>query len=436
MWLMSIFGKLAFGTNTNLVVKIGIKLFIFVKMASRFINLEEAPPVEIFAVMKAYGEDTFANKVDLGVGAYRTNEGKPWVLPVVRKVEKLIAADDSLSHEYSGAFGLTDFSDAAVSLLLGPDSPALKENRAIGLHGLSGTGTLRIGAEFLVRIAKFKNLLISSPTWGNHKLLFTHSNFEKILQYRYWDANKLCLDLDGMLEDLRNAPDGSVVLLHACAHNPTGIDPTKDQWKKIAEVIKEKNHFPFFDCAYQGFASGDTDNDAWAVRHFASSGFEFFAAQSFAKNFGLYDVRIGNLTMVFKDPSPIPVVRANMTLLVRGMYSNPPKHGARIISMVLTTPELLVEWKENVKTMAHRIIEMRKILREKLDALGTPGDWSHITTQIGMFSFTGITPPQVKHLVDDYHIYLLKNGRISMCGVNKNNVDYIANAIKDVVSKY
>ncbi|XP_076367726.1 glutamate oxaloacetate transaminase 1 [Tachypleus tridentatus] len=403
-------------------------------MSSRFSCVEEAPPVEIFALSKAYKEDPFPQKVDLGIGAYRTNEGKPWVLPVVRKVEQQIATDVTLNHEYLSQLGHEEFSKSATKMLLGDGSPALAEGRGFGVQCLSGTGSLRVGAEFLIHCAKFKTYYMSAPTWPNHRLVFKNAGFQDGRSYRYWDAANRKLDLDGMLEDLKNAPEDSVIILHACAHNPTGIDPTEDQWKQIADVMEQRKLFPFFDCAYQGFASGNLENDSWAVRYFVSRGFELLCAQSFAKNFGLYNERIGNLTLVFKDSSPVKNVRAQITLLVRGNYSNPPVHGARIVSKVLNDATFYEEWQSHIKEMSGRIKEMRQALRSKLEELGTPGTWEHITNQIGMFSYTGLNQPQVQYLVEKFHVYLPKSGRISICGLNTNNVEYVAKAFYEAVS--
>ncbi|XP_022245371.1 aspartate aminotransferase, cytoplasmic-like isoform X2 [Limulus polyphemus] len=378
-------------------------------MSSRFSCVEAAPPVEIFALSRSYKEDQFPQKVDLGIGAYRTNEGKPWVLPVVRKVEQQIATDVTLNHEYLSQLGYEEFSKSATKMLLGNDSPALTEGRGFGVQCLSGTGSLRVGAEFLINCAKFKTYYMSSPTWPNHRLVFKNAGFQDGKLYRYWDASNRKLDLDGMLEDLKNAPEDSVIILHACAHNPTGIDPTKDQWKQIADIMEQRKLFPFFDCAYQGFASGNLENDSWAVRYFVSRGFELLCAQSFAKNFGLYNERIGNLTLVFKDSSPVVNVRAQITLLVRGNYSNPPVHGARIVSKVLNDATLYEEWQGHIKEMSGRIKEMRQALRNKLEELGTPGTWEHITNQIGMFSYTGLNQECVNRALNLYSFYICRS---------------------------
>ncbi|KAI0198068.1 pyridoxal phosphate-dependent transferase, partial [Astrocystis sublimbata] len=236
---------------------------------------------------------------------------------------------------------------------------------------------------------------------------------------------------------LSEAPERSIILLHACAHNPTGVDPTLDQWKELAALIKEKKHFPFFDSAYQGFASGDLTKDNAAVRYFVEQGFELVIAQSFAKNFGLYGERTGCFHFVTGSASEasetITRVASQLAILQRSEISNPPLYGARIVSTVLNDPKLYEEWKENLRMMAGRIIEMRKALRGKLEEMGTPGTWNHITDQIGMFSFTGLTEAQVMKVREEAHIYMTKNGRISMAGLNTNNIDYFAKAVDKVV---
>ncbi|KAK3877354.1 hypothetical protein Pcinc_017928 [Petrolisthes cinctipes] len=401
--------------------------------SSRFCEVQQAPPIEVFAVSKAFTDSTNEKKVNLSVGAYRTDEGKPWVLPVVRKVEQELAADNTLNHEYLPILGLEAFSTAAAKMLLGATHPAITGGRVTAVQTLSGTGGLRVAAEFLGRVLKYNTAYHSAPTWGNHNLIFKQAGFTNIAPYRYWDGGKRGLNFDGMIEDLSNAPENSVIILHACAHNPTGVDPTQEQWKKIADVIEKRKLFPLFDSAYQGFASGDLDNDAWAVRYFAERGFEMMGTQSFSKNFGLYNERIGNLMVVVKDTACIVPMKSQLTLLVRGSYSNPPCHGARIVSRVLNDPALFEEWKGCIRTMSGRIIEMRKGLRERLEKLGTPGTWDHITAQIGMFSFTGLTAAQAKHIADKYHIFLLSSGRINMCGITTGNIDHVAEAINDAV---
>lgn len=405
-------------------------------MASRFADVPYGPSVEVFELIAKFNEDPHPSKVNLSVGAYRTAEGKPWVLPVVRKVEAMMAKDETLNKEYLPITGFPLFCEAATKLILGADSPAIQGNRADGVQSISGTGALRLAMTFLKEFCGAKVALNSKPTWGNHNLMFQHLKYDEVRAYKYWDPVIKGLDINGMLADFKAAPDNSVVVLHACAHNPTGVDPTQDQWKQICEVVKAKKHFVIFDCAYQGFASGDLAKDAWAVRYFVSQGVELFAAQSFAKNFGLYNERCGNLTIVTKSQDATARIKSQIKMIIRGMYSNPPAHGARIVNTVLRSPELFAEWQSCITTMSSRVHEMRAALRKNLEDRGTSGAWNHITDQIGMFSFTGLNPAQVAHLVSEYHIYLMKSGRINMCGLTPLNMEYVANAIHDAVSRF
>jgi aspartate aminotransferase len=279
------------------------------------------------------------------------------------------------------------------------------------------------------------SIYLSNPTWANHNQIFSNVNLP-IKTYPYFHKETKRLDFDGMMETLNSAPEHSIFVLHACAHNPTGVDAT-DQWKQIAQVMKQKKHFPFFDSAYQGFASGDLDQDAWAIRHFVELGFELCIAQSYAKNFGLYGERAGCFHFITGANSDatetITRIGSQLAILQRSEISNPPAYGARIASLVLNDEALFAEWKENLRTMSGRIIEMRKQLRGKLEELKTPGTWNHITEQIGMFSFTGLTEEQVLKIRKDAHVYMTKNGRISMAGLNSHNVEYVAEAINQVI---
>lgn len=398
-----------------------------------FAAVKEAAPDEIFNTGIRFRADSSPNKVDLGVGAYRDDSGKPFVLNVVRKAEAIIAADKSLNHEYLDIAGDQKFVKVARDLLLGKDCPAVIGNRVASAAGISGTGSVRVGLDFIVKfLPKGTTIYVSAPTWGNHLTMFNAAGIP-YKQYRYWNAKTRGLDIDGFLEDIQNAPEKSVILLHACAHNPTGVDPTQEQWKRVAEVIRAKKHLPFFDSAYQGFASGDLEKDAWAIRYFIQQGFELLAAQSFAKNFGLYNERAGTINIVCSSDNQAKAVLSQMKMVIRPNYSNPPAHGERIVTVVLNDQALYDEWKQELKGMSGRINDMRKVLRAELERLKTPGTWEHITSQIGMFSFTGLTAPQSKAMAEKHHIYLLSNGRISMAGLNSKNVKYVAQAMNDVV---
>jgi len=395
-------------------------------------NVTQAPLDPILGMNVLFKNDTDPRKVNVSIGAYRDDNGKPVVLKCVRKAEELILADKSLDKEYLPQRGNTTMANLAIKVLLGNDSKAIKENRVAVVQSLSGTGALRVCADFLHQFLESPTILYSNPTWGNHISIAKAANI-KSQAYRYWDAKGRCLDLQGMLEDLRKAPKGSVVLLHACAHNPTGVDPTKEQWKQIAQVIRECGHLPWFDSAYQGFASGSLEEDAWAIRYFVEQGFEMAICQSFAKNFGLYGERVGTVSFISNDPAKVPMILSQLDVIIRTHYSNPPLHGARIVQKVLESPELTKLWYDEMIEMSSRIKKMRAMLKDTLVRLGTPGNWDHITSQIGMFSFTGLTPKQCELMINKHHIYLLKSGRISMAGVTTKNVEYIAKAIDDVV---
>ncbi|CAI4221734.1 unnamed protein product [Auanema sp. JU1783] len=401
---------------------------------SLFSQVSVAPPIEVFYMNKLYLDETDPNKVNLTIGAYRTEEGTPWVLPVVRVAEKAIAGNDSLNHEYLPVLGYEPFTKAASEFLLGSDSPAIKEGRVTGVQCLSGTGSLRAGAEFLAKVVGLQTAYTSNPTWGNHKMVFNSAGISDVRSYKYWDAANRKVDIEQFIADLEQAPTKSIIVLHGCAHNPTGMDPTQEEWKRIAEVIKRKNLFTFFDIAYQGFASGDPDADAWSIRYFVEQGLEMVVAQSFAKNFGLYNERIGNLTIVVNDPAVLAGIKSQISLVIRANWSNPPAYGARIVHTILTTPSLREDWYKNVKTMADRVKLMRTSLRDHLEKLHTPGCWDHITKQIGLFSYTGLSAEQVDHLVTKHKVFLLKDGRINLCGLNTRNVEYVAKAIHETVT--
>ena len=399
---------------------------------SAWTGVPMGPPDGILGLVEAFKADTHPNKVNLSVGAYRDSDGQPWVLPSVLKAEEHVMAKQ-MNKEYLPIIGDADFVDNARRFALGSASPALTEKRVASVQSLSGTGACRVIGDFYAKfLGKGAPFYLPTPSWGNHANIFRDSGLD-VRSYRYWDKETLGLDLDGMLADLKSAPDGSAVLLHACAHNPTGVDPTPEQWKTICSVLKERPGLSlFFDSAYQGFASGDAEADAFALRHFVSEGVPCALAQSFAKNFGLYGERVGLLSMICADEDEAARVLSQLKIIVRPMYSNPPVHGARIVNAVLSDPALEAQWRSECKSMAERIIAMRTALRDGLSKAGSSRDWAHITNQIGMFCYTGLQPAQVDSMINDYHIYLTKDGRISMAGLNAANVDYVAGAMHAV----
>jgi len=337
----------------------------------------------------------------------------------------------NMDKEYAPITGVPGFGKLALKLAYGPSLEGEAFKRAAVTQSISGTGALRIGAAFCSKFYPTKEIYVPDPTWANHNSVFADAGL-MVKKYRYYDAKKIALDIDGMLSDLKAAPEHSMVLLHACAHNPTGVDPTESQWRDISAVCMEKNHFIMFDMAYQGFASGDTDKDASAVRYFVEQGHDIGLCQSFAKNMGLYGERVGAFSLLCADEEEKKRVDSRMKQIVRALYSNPPVHGARIASLVLSDDALYKEWLEEVKQMADRIHHCRSTLRELLQKVGSKRDWSHITSQIGMFCFTGLKPEQVDQLKDKHHIYLTRDGRISMAGVTDSNVQHLAESIHAV----
>ncbi|XP_072966691.1 aspartate aminotransferase, cytoplasmic-like [Typha angustifolia] len=400
---------------------------------SVFANVAQAPEDAILGVTVAYNKDPSPIKVNLGVGAYRTEEGKPLVLNVVRRAEQMLVNDPSRVKEYLPITGLADFNKLSAKLIFGADSPAIQENRVATVQCLSGTGSLRVGAEFLARHYHERTIYIPLPTWGNHTKIFTLAGLS-VKTYRYYDPATRGLNFQGLVEDLGSAPSGAIVLLHACAHNPTGVDPTPDQWEQIRQLMRSKGLLPFFDSAYQGFASGNLDADAQSVRMFVADGGECLTAQSYAKNMGLYGERVGALSIVCRGADVAVRVESQLKLVIRPMYSNPPIHGASIVATILKDREMYKDWTIELKAMADRIISMRHQLFDALRARGTPGDWSHIIKQIGMFTFTGLNKEQVAFMTREYHIYMTSDGRISMAGLNSKTVPHLSDAIHAAVT--
>ncbi|KAI5475681.1 L-aspartate:2-oxoglutarate aminotransferase [Pseudohyphozyma bogoriensis] len=389
------------------------------------------PPDAILGVTEAFKADTDKRKINLGVGAYRDAEGKPYVLPSVRAAdEKIIAA--KYDKEYLPITGFADFTKHAAVLAYGKDSKPLNEGRIAITQSISGTGALRIAAAFIQRFyPDAKAIYLPTPSWGNHGAIIKDAGLE-VKTYAYYDKKTVGLDFEGLKRDLRAAPAKSVVLLHACAHNPTGVDPTQEQWKEISDIFKEKELFPLIDMAYQGFASGSVDADAFAPRYFVEQGHNIMLCQSFAKNMGLYGERVGAFSIVCDSPEEKARVDSQIKILVRPLYSNPPVHGARIAGTILADEKLYAQWLTEVKGMADRIIGMRAELFDILKELGSKKDWSHIKSQIGMFAFTGLTPEQVAKLAEEHHVYLTKDGRISVAGITPGNVRHLAESIHAV----
>jgi len=392
------------------------------------------PPDAILGITEAYKADDNPSKVNVGVGAYRDDDGEPYVLPSIRTAEAAII-EEALNKEYSPIGGAGDFTRMSVLLALGDDSAHVADGNYATVQTVSGTGALRVGAEFLRRFFSFPQdaptIYMPSPTWGNHVPIFRDSGITA-QTYTYYDPKTCGLDFAGMISSLQQIPEGSAVLLHACAHNPTGVDPTEEQWEELSAVCMERRLFPFFDMAYQGFATGDCAHDALAVRRFVDDGHTIALCQSYSKNMGLYGERVGAFTLLTSDNAEAEAVASQLKIIIRPMYSNPPINGARLVAKVLSDDGIRAHWESDVKVMAHRITDMRAGLHSHLKCLGSSHDWSHIVSQIGMFCFTGLNEAQVDALRTDHSIYMTRDGRISMAGVASTNVEYIARAIHAV----
>ncbi|MCO5577476.1 hypothetical protein L7F22_031309 [Adiantum nelumboides] len=392
-------------------------------------SVQPAPRDPILGVTSAYLADTHPDKVNVGVGAYRNDQGKPVVLECVREAERRVGGGELM--EYLPMGGSAKYCELSVGLAYGEDAQVLKDKRVASVQVLSGTGAVRLFADFIKRFRPESEAYLPVPTWSNHHNIFRDANVNQHT-YRYYLASTRGLDFEGLKEDLKKAPNKSVILLHACAHNPTGVDPTPEQWKELSKLFKEKEHFPLFDMAYQGFATGDTQRDNQAIRIFLEDGHQLACAQSFAKSMGLYGQRIGCLSVICDDAAQATAVKSQLEYIARPMYSSPPLHGALLVTTILSDPELKNLWYKEVKDMADRIIGMRTALRKNLEDLGSKQSWEHITNQIGMFCYSGLSPEQVDRMTQEFHIYMTRNGRISMAGVTSGNVKYLANAIHEV----
>eukprot|EP01114_Cavostelium_apophysatum_P011884 TRINITY_DN2643_c0_g1_i1.p1 TRINITY_DN2643_c0_g1~~TRINITY_DN2643_c0_g1_i1.p1 ORF type:complete len:434 (+),score=91.51 TRINITY_DN2643_c0_g1_i1:83-1303(+) len=394
-----------------------------------FTQVTEAPPDAIFGLNVAFKADPAPDKLNIVVGAYRTEEGKPLVLDSVKKAEEIILHSKDINKEYLAIDGLAEFNKAAAQLLFGDQIYKSLGSRIATMQTLSGTGSLRVAGEFIKRFMPNSTVYLSDPTWPNHKNIFPAAGVQW-KPYRYYDSKANKLDYDGFIADIKAAPEGSVILLHACAHNPTGLDPTEAQWNGIADVIKDKRHVTLIDCAYQGFASGDLYRDAAAIRLFIERGLEIICCQSFAKNMGLYGERVGAIHVVTNSEGACKAVISQLKTIARASYSNPPAHGAYIVSTILNNQQLIEQWKVELKGMSDRIALMRQMLYDECKKRGI--EWPHILQQIGMFAYTGLNAKQVELLKSKHHIYLTSDGRVSLPGLSTKTVVQLANAVEDV----
>jgi aromatic-amino-acid transaminase len=395
-----------------------------------FSSVQLAPKDPIFGLTEAYNADQRPTKVNLGVGVYYTDEGKVPLLRAVREAEKQVVAKEA-PRAYIPIEGPNPYNLAVQNLLFGQDSVLIQEGRVVTAECLGGTGALRVGGDFVKRLEPAAKAAISSPSWENHRGIFEAAGYE-VLEYTYFDPNTRGVDFNGMVKSLESFPAKTLVVLHACCHNPTGADLTQEQWKKIISICQTKQLIPFLDIAYQGFAEG-IEEDGMAVRMFAQSGMSFFVSSSFSKSFSLYGERVGALSIVTQSKEESARVLSQLKRVIRTNYSNPPTHGAAIVATILNSPQLRQMWEEELAEMRERIKAMRHGLKEKLAAAGVPHDFSFIEAQRGMFSYSGLSAAQVAKLQEQDGIYALSTGRICVAALNTKNIDRVAHAIVRVL---
>ncbi|NSX08592.1 aspartate/tyrosine/aromatic aminotransferase [Pseudomonas lini] len=397
---------------------------------SLFSAVEMAPRDPILGLNEAFNADTRTNKVNLGVGVYCDEEGRIPLLRAVVEAETIRAAQH-VSRGYLPIDGIAAYDQAVQKLLFGNDSPLIAAGRVITTQAVGGTGALKIGADFLKQLLPNAVVAISDPSWENHRALFETAGFP-VQNYRYYDAATHDVNRAGLLEDLNALPSGSIVVLHACCHNPTGVDLSPADWKNVLEVVKAKGHVPFLDMAYQGFGDG-IDEDAAAVRLFAESDLTFFVSSSFSKSFSLYGERVGALSIVSESKEESARVLSQVKRVIRTNYSNPPTHGASIVAAVLNSPVLRAQWEEELAEMRLRIRGMRTQMVDLLAKNAPQRDFSFVGRQRGMFSYSGLTVEQVTRLRNEFGIYALDTGRICVAALNQSNIDAVTKAIVQVI---
>jgi aromatic-amino-acid transaminase len=398
-------------------------------MASLFAAVEMAPRDPILGLNEQFNADPNTKKVNLGVGVYYDDNGKLPLLKCVAAAEKQML-EAPKARGYLPIDGIAAYDKAVQGLVFGADSEAVKSGRIATVQGLGGTGGLKVGADFLKKVNPNAQVLISDPSWENHRALFEAAGFP-VGTYPYYDAAKRGINFDGMLAAFNAAPTGTIVVLHACCHNPTGYDLTLDQWKLVIEAVKARGLVPFLDMAYQGFGEGIAEDGA-VIGLFMAAGLDIFVSTSFSKSFSLYGERVGALSVVAASKEEADRVLSQLKRVIRTNYSNPPTHGAQVVATVLNTPELRKLWEDELAEMRVRIKQMRTALVEKLKGAGIQQDMSFITQQKGMFSYSGLNKEQMQRLRSEFGVYGVDSGRICVAALNSKNIDYVVEAIAKV----
>ncbi len=397
---------------------------------SLFSAVELAPRDPILGLNEQFAADTKPNKVNLGVGVYFDENGKLPLLQCVQAAEKQLMATPK-PRGYLPIDGIAAYDDGVKKLVFGADSEPYRSGRVATVQGLGGTGALKIGADFLKHLNPNAKVLISDPSWENHRALFTQAGFP-VGTYRYYDAATRQLDFAGMLADLQAAAAGTIVVLHACCHNPTGYDISAAQWDQVIAAVKARGLTPFLDMAYQGFAEGIAEDGA-VVGKFVAAGLTFFVSTSFSKSFSLYGERVGALSVLCADKDEAVRVLSQLKIMIRTNYSNPPTHGGAVVATVLGDATLRAQWEQELAGMRTRIKAMRKKLVEGLKAAGVQKDMGFITTQVGMFSYSGLSKEQMVRLRSEFGVYGTDTGRMCVAALNEKNIDYVCASIAKVM---
>jgi aromatic-amino-acid transaminase len=397
---------------------------------SLFSAVEMAPRDPILGLNEQFNADTNPNKVNLGVGVYFDDNGKLPLLQCVQAAEKTMMATPT-ARGYLPIDGIVAYDNAVKALVFGAESDVVQSGRVSTVQAIGGTGGLKIGADFLKKVSPKAKVLISDPSWENHRAIFVNAGFE-VENYAYYDAVKRGVNFEGMLASLNSAAAGTIVVLHACCHNPTGYDITASQWDQVIAVVKAKNLTAFLDMAYQGFGHGIAEDGA-VIGKFVAAGLNIFVSTSFSKSFSLYGERVGALSVVASDKEEASRVLSQLKIAIRTNYSNPPIHGGAVVAAVLNNPELRAQWEQELAEMRVRIKAMRQKLVDSLKAAGVQQDMSFITTQIGMFSYSGLTKDQMVRLRSEFGVYGTDTGRMCVAALNSKNIDYVCASIAKVV---
>jgi aromatic-amino-acid transaminase len=397
---------------------------------SLFADVALAPRDPILGLNEQFNADTRPGKVNLGVGVYYDDNGKLPLLRCVQAVEQDMIKSPK-ARGYLPIDGIVAYDEAVKGLVFGADSEPVKSGRVATIQGLGGTGGLKVGADFLKKLSPNAKVLISNPSWENHRALFTQAGFT-VEEYPYYDAARRGIDFDGMLGALNAAPAGTIVVLHACCHNPTGYDIRADQWDQVVAAVKARNLVAFLDMAYQGFGYGIQEDGA-AIGKFVAAGLSFFVSTSFSKSFSLYGERVGALSVLCESKEEAARVLSQLKIMIRTNYSNPPTHGGAVVAAVLSTPELRTLWEQELGEMRDRIKLMRHKLVDGLKAAGVKQDMRFITDQIGMFSYSGLSKDQMVRLRQEFGVYGTDTGRMCVAALNSKNIDYVCQSIAKVL---